>query len=134
MKKLTAFTIALFTLCIAMQAQSAEKPLPISTYMTMTLASTSADIVLLQGNGGSVAVDKDNIGLLKDFIEANVATKINVPQTATLMCLIDGREYISGSIYVGDTNGAVVFNIGGHEYVNELNEKGTRFFKNLLTQ
>lgn len=117
-------------LCTYVNAQQSALPEPV--YMTMTKACTSADITMLQGNAGSMNVDEDNIALLGDYITQVHVAKPNTPQTATIMCLIHGQEFMSGSIYVNDAYGVVVFNIGGVEYANALNSKGAEFFRSVM--
>jgi hypothetical protein len=134
MKKLIFLFAVLMLHALYSMAQSKPKALPRCTYKIMVASITSADITLLQGNGGSISIDKENIGILKDFIETSAGQKMNGPQTATLMCLINGREYLSGRIYINDTQGSVTFTMDGKEYVNELNAKGTSFFKSMLSQ
>ena len=130
MKKLLfALSVLLCTYVNAQQASALPEP----AYMTMVKACTSADIIMLQGNAGSMNVDEDNIALLEDYITRIPIAKPTTPQTATIMCLIHGEEFVSGSIYVNDKYGAVVFNIGGVEYVNMLNSKGTDFFRTVAS-
>jgi hypothetical protein len=47
----------------------------------------------------------------------------------SIMWQINGREFISGHFYLGDSTGYVVFNKDGMEYVNLINGQGTSFFK-----
>lgn len=114
-------------LCTFVNAQTSALPEPV--YMTMTKASTSADIIMLQGNAGSMNVAGDNILLLEDYITRVPVAKPTTGEAATITCLIHGEELMSGTIYINDNNAAVVFNIGGVEYVNALNNKGADFFR-----
>lgn len=133
MKKL----FILFVLCLHLlffnkaKAQSNGK-LPWSYYMTMTNSCTSADIVLLQGEGGSMGVDKANMGIVKEFISDNVGGEITGSPSANIMCHINGQEFIMGHVYLLDNGGAVKFSVEGKEYTNRLSDKGFEFFRSVI--
>lgn len=133
MKKL----FILFVLCLHLlffnkaKAQSNGK-LPWSYYMTMTNSCTSADIVLLQGEGGSMGVDKANMGIVKEFISDNAGGDITGSPSANIMCHINGQEFIMGHVYLLDNGGAVKFSVEGKEYTNRLSDKGFEFFRSVI--
>ena len=133
MKKL----FILFVLCLHLlffnkaKAQSNGK-LPWSYYMTMTNSCTSADIVLLQGEGGSMGVDKANMGIVKEFISDNASGDITGSPSANIMCHINGQEFIMGHVYLLDNGGAVKFSVEGKEYTNRLSDKGFEFFRSVI--
>ena len=113
------------------KAQSSGK-LPWSYYMTMTNSCTSADIVLLQGEGGSMGVDKANMGVVKDFISDNPAGEVSGSPSANIMCHINGQEFITGYIFIQDNGGVVKFKVEGKEYTNRLSDKGFEFFRSVI--
>ncbi|MCW5909414.1 MAG: hypothetical protein KIS94_16230 [Chitinophagales bacterium] len=114
------------------KAQSAEPKLPWAYYMTMVNTCNTADIVLLKGDGGSINIDKANMGIIKEFITDNNATVITDAPTANIMCQIDGREFISGQIFVKGNEGIVTFTVNDRRYANRLSEKGVEFFRSVI--
>ncbi len=114
------------------QAQSSVTKLPWAYYMTMTHNCNSADIVLLKGEGGSVNIDDKNMGFVKDLVTDVPAEKIESSPAATIMCLKDGKEFISGQIFVKGDVGVVSFELDGKEYVNMLSDKGMEFFRSVM--
>jgi len=92
-------------------------------------STTSMDIVMYQGKGGSMSLDGRNVKLFNAFFENKVATKTNAPLAGNIMWQKNGREFISGNYYLGDSTGYVVFTKDGKEYVNLLNAQGNSFFK-----
>jgi|ERR1043165_1948662 hypothetical protein len=112
----------------------AQQPLPPKTYQTMRDSTTSMDIVMMQGKGGSMSLDGRNVQLFSNFFENRTAQKTKAPLGGTIMWLKNGREYISGNYYLGDSTGYVVFQQNGKEYVNRLNVQGNSFFKGQIKQ
>lgn len=129
MKKLLPI-MGLILLCTIATAQSSALPQPV--YATMVKACTSADITMLQGGAGSINVEGENIAMLQDFITEIAIDKPSTTPAANIMCLIHGSEFVSGTVYLGKVDGAVVFNVGGVEYVNALNTKGVDFFRQVV--
>jgi hypothetical protein len=132
MKKL--FLLFAFTvhLLVISKAQVTGTKLPWAYYMTMTNSCNSADIILLKGAGGSVNIDKANMGIVKEFITDNSAEEIADAPTASIMCQIDGIEFITGKIFVKGNEGAVTFTINGKQYNNRLSAKGVEFFRSVV--
>lgn len=132
MKKLfllLIFTLHLYFFC---KSQSNEQKLPWAYYMTMTNSCNSADIVLLKGGGGSINVDKANMGIIREFITDVNAEVITESPTASIMCQMDGLEFISGQIFVKGNEGTVTFTVNGKHYNNRLSEKGVEFFRSVV--
>jgi uncharacterized protein YbcI len=121
-----------FVLFTTVKAQTADSKLPWAYYMTMTNSCTSADIVLLQGDGGSLNVDKPNMGIVKEFINDNPTEEVTGTPAATIMCHINGQEFITGYIFIQDNGGAVKFKVEGKEYSNRLSDKGFEFFRSVI--
>lgn len=131
MKKLYftfSFWLLLFAFCKAQQA------LPAKTYYTMRDSTTSMDIVMMQGKGGSMSLDGRNVQLFNNLFENKTAAKVKLPQAGAIMWQINGREFISGNYFLGDSTGYVVFNKDGKEYVNLLNAQGNSFLKGQIKQ
>jgi len=118
----------LFTFC------KSQQPLPLKTYLTMRDSTTSMDIVMMQGKGGSMSLDGRNVKLFNNLFDNKPATKVKAPLGGNIMWQVNGREFISGSYYLGDSTGYVVFNKDGKEYVNLLNAQGNSFFKGQIKQ
>ncbi|HWB64552.1 MAG TPA: hypothetical protein VG603_13645 [Chitinophagales bacterium] len=107
----------------------AQQPLPVPTFLLMRDSTTSIDVVFLQGKGGSISVDGRNTHLFNSFFENETAKKGTLPLAGNIMWEMYGREFLSGSFYVGDSTGYVVINHKGKEYVNLINGQGNSFFK-----
>lgn len=97
-------------------------------------STTSMDIVMMQGKGGSMSLDGRNVKLFNNFFEYKTAAKTKAPLAGNIMWLVNGREFISGNYFLGDSTGYVVFNKDGKEYVNMLNVQGNSFFKGQIKQ
>lgn len=122
----SVFLVLCSVFCIAQQ------PLPAKVYYTMRDSTTSMDMVMMQGKGGSMSLDGRNVQLFSNFFDNKPAAKTNAPLGGNIMWLINGREYISGNYYLGDSTGYVVFIKDGKEYVNRLNNQGNSFFKSQI--
>ena len=97
-------------------------------------STTSMDIVMMQGKGGSMSLDGRNVKLFNNLFENKTAVKFKAPLGCNMMWLVNGREFISGSYFLGDSTGYVVFNKDGKEYVNLINAQGNSFFKSQIKQ
>lgn len=128
--------ILLFILscCLGASAQkvSALQPLPLPMYLIMRDSTTSIDVVFLQGKGESISLDGKNVHLFNSFFENAAAPKGDSAQAAMIMWQINGKEYLSGKMYLGETTGYVVINANGKEYVNLISEQGNSFFKSQI--
>jgi hypothetical protein len=111
-----------------------QQPLPVKTYLIMRDSTTSMDIVMMQGKGGSMSLDGRNVKLFNNLFENKTAAKFNAPLGGNMMWLINGREFISGNYFLGDSNGYIVFQKDGKEYVNLINAQGNSFFKGQIKQ
>ncbi len=112
----------------AQQAKNTQ-PLPMPYYVRMMDSTTSIDVVFMLGKGGSISVEGHNAKLFNSFFERETTAKPNTPLAGTIMWEINGKEFLSGSFYLGDTTGCLVVNKGGKEYVNRINPQGNSFFK-----
>jgi hypothetical protein len=135
---ITSFCLlVLVGVCVAQQGKPAaarQQQLPAKTFLTMRDSTTSMDVVMMQGKGGSLSLEGRNVKLFNAFFENKPAVKTNIPVAGSIMWQINGREYISGSYYLGDSTGFVVFKKDGKEYVNLLNPQGNSFFKSQIKQ
>lgn len=95
-------------------------------------STTAMDIVMYQGKGGSMSLDGRNVKLFNAFFENKTAQKQNMQAAGNIMWQINGREFISGNYFLGDSTGYIVFNKDGKEYVNRINSQGTQFFKSQI--
>ncbi len=141
MLKLLVTSVCCFLLFVFGSAQQPTKAvvhkvqsLPAKMFLTMRDSTTSMDVVMMQGKGGSLSLDGRNVKLFNAFFESKAAPKTNAPMGGNIMWLINGREFISGTYYLGDSTGYVVFNKDGSEYVNLLNKQGNSFFKSQVKQ
>lgn len=134
MKKYILFTSTWVLALIMISAQQAvtkqpHQALPIRTYAALRDSTTTMDITLMQGKGGSLSLDGKNVRMFGSFFENKTAAKTNVPQAGMVMWLRDGREFLTGNFYLGDSTGYIVFKHNGKEYVNSINNQGNSFFK-----
>ncbi|MCS6933878.1 MAG: hypothetical protein NZM35_01835 [Chitinophagales bacterium] len=109
-----------------------QQPLPRSIYSTLRDSTNALDIVLLLGKGGSMSLEGRNVQLFNTFFDPVTAPKTKAPQAGTIMWLINGREFISGNFYLGDSTGYVVFKKEDKEYVNRINTQGNAFLKSQI--
>ena len=113
----------------AVAQQPKAQALPMPLYLKMVDSTTSIDVVFMLDKGGSISVEGRNTKLFNSFFESVPAAKINKPQAGSVMWQVNGREFLSGAIYLGDSTGCVVINKNGKEYVNRINPQGNSFFK-----
>ena len=118
--------------CLVSYMSFSQQALPAKLFLTMRDSTTSIDIVLLKGEGGSISAEGGNVFLFNSFIENKTAKKTNASPSGNMMWLINGREFISGNYFLGDSTGYAVFQKDGKEYVNRMNEQGNVFFKSQL--
>ena len=129
--------VILFFCCVVLLpafAQVKTQPLPLKVYNTLRDSTTSMDVVIMQGKGGSLSLEGRNVKLFNSFFENKPSVKTNAPLAGNIMWQINGREYLSGSYFLGDSTGYVVFKKDNHEYVNLLNAQGNSFFKSQIKQ
>ena len=108
---------------------SVTQALPMPYYIRMLDSTTSIDVVFMLGQGGSISVEGRNAKMFNSFFERVTTPKLNTPQAGTMMWEINGKEFLSGSFYLGDSTGCLVVKKDGKEYVNRINEQGNHFFK-----
>lgn len=110
----------------------AQQPLPLKSFITLRDSTTSMDVVMMIGKGGSLSLDGRNVKLFNGFFETKTTTKKAVPQAGMIMWQINGREFISGNYYLSDSSGYIVFDKDGKEYVNRMTKDGASFFKSQI--
>lgn len=128
MRKIVTFSV----LCLVCYVCFAQQPLPFATYKALRDSTTSMDIVMMQGKGGSMSLEGRNVQLFGAFFENKTAQKTTAPLGGNIMWLKNGREFLSGNYFLGDSTGYIVFNINGKEFVNSINQQGNQFFKNQI--
>lgn len=126
MKRSYLLLIGLF---IALTGFAQNKPLPTKTFVILRDSTTSMDVVMMQGKGGSLSLEGRNVRLFNGFFENKTSDKFKAPQAGNIMWLINGREFISGNYFLGDSTGYIIFTKDGKEYVNAITPSGTSFFK-----
>jgi len=107
----------------------APQALPLKTFLTLRDSTTSMDVVFLTGAGGSISAEGKNVQSFNSFFENQPAAKTITKPAGNIMWLINGREFISGSYFLGDSTGYVVFQKDGKEFVNLMNAQGNTFLK-----
>lgn len=106
--------------------------LPAKTFKALRDSTTSMDIIMMQGKGGSMSVEGKNVQLFNTFFEPVAANKTMAPQAGMIMWLMNGREFISGNYFLGDSTGYIVFKKDNKEYVHRINNQGNSFFKSQI--
>jgi len=129
MKKLLFFSF----LIVASLATHAQQLSP-KMYLALRDSTDGVDVVFLQGKGGSMNVEGPNTRFFNSFIDYDAASKPNTQQAASVMWVKQGREFISGSLYLGDSTGCVIFQKDGKEYYHRLNNGGNNFIKQAIKQ
>ena len=109
--------------------QQKTQPLPMPYYIKMLDSTSSIDVVFMQGAGGSISLEGHSAKLFNRYFERETTQKLNTPQAGSIMWQINGREFLSGNIFLGDTIGCVVITKNGREYVNRISPQGNAFFK-----
>ncbi len=115
--------------CRVFAQQSKGEPLPLKTYLALRDSTTSLDIVFLKGEGGSLSVEGENAHIFNFFFENIPAVKSSALPDGNIMWLREGREFISGNYFLGDSTGCVVFQKDGQEYTNRIGVEGNAFLK-----
>jgi len=131
------FVTSLFFLVvnhICLAQQKLTEALPKRVFITMRDSSTSVDIVLMQGKGGSLSMEGQNVQVFNQFFDDAPASKLPGERGGTVMWEINGREYLSGDFYVGDTTGCIIFVKDGREYVNRISDVGNTFFRDRIVK
>lgn len=123
-----------FNLFYAANAQEKAKPLPVNDFLTLRDSTTSMDIIFLKGEDGSISVEGRNLQIFNSFFENKPADKKNTAVDGTIMWLINGKEFISGNYFLGDSIGYVVFQKNGEEFINQINARGNAFLKSSSKQ
>jgi hypothetical protein len=124
----------LFATNICKAQQQMPQALPKSVFATMQDSTTSVDIVWMLGKGGSMSMENHNVQVFSQFFEPGPAVKLPVLRAANIMWERDGREFISGDVYLTDTAACIVFTRDGHEYVNRISETGNTFFHDQISK
>ena len=89
------------------QTTALAKPsvLPAKTYKALRDSTTSMDVIMMQGKGGSMSIEGKNVQLFNTFFEPVTANKTTAPQAGMIIWLMNGREFISGNYFLGDSTG-----------------------------
>ncbi|MBL0310957.1 MAG: hypothetical protein IPP77_15205 [Bacteroidetes bacterium] len=114
-------------LCIASYVCVAQQPLPAKVYQTMTDSTNSIDVVFYKDEGGSVSADGHNVQYFNSFFAKETADKTKAISAGSVMWLVNGREYLSGIFFLGDSTGYLVAKKDGKEYVNKITPIGFNF-------
>lgn len=125
---------AFLFLAISAFAQTKLTPLPYKTFVTLHDSTTSMDIVMMIGKGGSISLDGRNVTLFNSYFTNQAAVKTNAQQAGMIMWQINGREFLSGNYYLGDKTGYVLIKKDGKEYCLTITEAGNSFFKSQIKQ
>lgn len=129
MKKAALLLLVLSTALLFSFRQTGNKALPTKTFLTLRDSTTYVDVVYTVGKGSSLSMGDRNVKLFNSFFDYNTAKKTTAQQTGIVMWQINGREFLTGNFFLGDSTGYIVFNVNGTEYVNLINANGNSFLK-----
>ncbi|MFN8287269.1 MAG: hypothetical protein U0V74_10970 [Chitinophagales bacterium] len=115
-------------------ATTKTTPLPAKTFKALHDSTTSMDIVMMQGKGGSISLEGRNVMLFNSYFLNQSAVKTKAAQAGMIMWQINGREFASGNYFLGDSTGYVVINKDGKEYGLLISKEGNSFFKSQIKQ
>jgi hypothetical protein len=136
--KLTATISALIVvilITIAAKPQTKPQALPVKTFLTLRDSTTYIDVVYTVGKGSSLSMADRNVKLFNSFFDYHTVPAKNIAQqSGIIMWQINGKEFLTGNFFLGDSTGYVVFNVKGVEYVNLINANGNTFFKGQMKQ
>lgn len=113
---------------------NAQTALPSKMFQTLRDSTNSIDVVFMLGKGGSMNIEGRNVLFFNSFFDNVSAAKTSSKQAGLIMWLINGREFLSGNFYLGDTTGYIVFQKDNKEYINKLNAQGNTFFKQQMKE
>lgn len=121
-------TILLAALCSLISlAGSAQSPMPAKVYQTMRDSSTSIDVVFYDEEGGSITADGKDVSFFNYFFSNEAAVRTKAKAGGSVMWLVKGREYLSGTFYLSDSTGYLVTKKDDKEYVNKITPTGFNF-------
>lgn len=120
--------------CLFSIVSLSQQALPLKSFITLRDSTTSMDVVMMLGKGGSLSLDGRNVKLFNGFFESKSMAKTATQQAGMIMWQINGREFISGNYYLLDSSGYIVFNKDGKEYVNRMTKEGASFFKSQVKE
>jgi hypothetical protein len=109
-----------------------QELLPPKTYSALRDSTTSLDIVIMQGKGGSLSIEGRNLQVFNSFFENKTAVRQNFKAAGNMMWLTNGREFISGNYFLGDTTGYIIFKKEEKEYIHLINAQGNSFLKSQI--
>lgn len=109
-----------------------QELLPPNIYSALRDSTTSLDIVIMQGKGGSLSIEGRNLQVFNSFFENKTAVKQNFKAAGNMMWLTNGREFISGNYFLGDTTGYIIFKKEEKEYIHLINAQGNSFLKSQI--
>ena len=130
MKNLITILLVLFALT-AINGQTkpttpAFSPLPSKLYKVLRDSCTQIDVVFTNERTGSMSLEGRNVIMFSTFVTPTpIVAKKNATKMGFIMWQRNGREFITGDIYiVSETEGYVYFRKDEKEYFNQLTPQG----------
>lgn len=120
------FLITALGLMISLTTYS-QSSMPAKIYQTMVDSTTSIDVVFYDEDGGSISADGKDVSFFNYFFSKEASVKAKAKAGGSVMWLIKGREYLSGTFYLGDSTGYLVTKKDDKEYVNKITPTGFNF-------
>lgn len=90
-------------------------------------STNSIDVVFYDQDGGSISADGKDVSFFNYFFSKEAAAKIKAKAGGSVMWLINGREFLSGTFYLSDSTGYLVTKKDDKEYVNKITPTGFNF-------
>lgn len=123
MKKLLFAAIC----CLFYAMGFAQQALPAKVYSVLQDSITNIDITVYKA--GSLSMEGKNARSFDGFFQNTTTAKTNLQPEGMIMWQINGREYLSGKFFLGDSIGYVVTTFDNKEYINVIGPEGNKFFK-----
>jgi hypothetical protein len=107
------------------------QPLPNMAFKVLRDSCTQLDIVFTAGVGSSMSVEGRNVSMFSTFVDnTTLSKKVEVEKQGFIMWQRNGREFITGDIYLTtDSSGYLHFKYGGNDYFNQLSTQGATFLR-----
>ena len=119
---LTSIILSLISISAFSQSAMPEK-----IFQAMLDSTNSIDVVFYNEEGASISADGKDVSFFNFFFSKDAATKTKARAGGSVMWLINGREFLSGTFYLADSTGYLVTKKNDKEYVNKITPTGFNF-------
>ncbi|MFN8309900.1 MAG: hypothetical protein U0T73_08050 [Chitinophagales bacterium] len=132
-KWLIVFIVGALAIAARQNSPSAPQPLPLPVYNILRDSCTQIDVVFSAGT--SMSLEGRNVVMFSSFVDWHPAPLSKAPQVGFLMWQRNGREFLTGQLYItSDSSGYLLFHMGKQQFVNRLTAQGAGFLKKQAKQ